>query len=239
MGKKYKKILFDLDNTLIDDNENRKYAIRKILKEMNKYLGEKQVEDFVKLDDKYWQDRASKKLKDPYEFKTIEEKTKWVRAQRFIMFFKDISFEEAVEINDKYINYLKEKIIPIEGAKEILEYLYNKNYEINIVTNGPTIPAKSKLEKTEISKYINLVFTAEEAGFMKPHKEFFEKFYKRIETTKVDEMLIIGDELEKDVLGGIENNIDTCWFNLKNSKNDTGIKPDIEIKKLVELKNVL
>ena len=239
MGKKYKKILFDLDNTLIDDNENRKYAIRKILKEMNKYLGEKQVEDFVKLDDKYWQDRASKKLKDPYEFKTIEEKTKWVRAQRFIMFFKDISFEEAVRINDKYINYLKEKIIPIEGAKETLEYLYNRNYEINIVTNGPTVPAKSKLEKTEISKYINLVFTAEEAGFMKPHKEFFEKFYKRIETTKVDEMLIIGDELEKDVLGGIENNIDTCWFNLKNSKNDTGIKPDMEIKKLVELKNIL
>ena len=239
MGKKYKKILFDLDNTLIDDNENRKYAIRKILKEMDKYLGENQVEDFIKSDDKYWQDRASKKLKDPYEFKTIEEKTKWVRAQRFIMFFKDISFEEAVEINDKYINYLKEKIIPIEGAKETLEYLYNKNYEINIVTNGPTVPAKSKLEKTEISKYINLVFTAEEAGFMKPHKEFFDEFYKKIGTKNVDEMLIIGDELEKDVLGGIENNIDTCWFNSKNSKNDPGIKPDMEIKKLVELKNIL
>ena len=39
MSKKYKKILFDLDNTLIDDNENRKYAIRKILKEMDKYFG--------------------------------------------------------------------------------------------------------------------------------------------------------------------------------------------------------
>ena len=104
MGKKYKKILFDLDNTLIDDNENRKYAIRKILKEMDKYLGENQVEDFIKSDDKYWKDRASKKLKDPYEFKTIEEKTKWVRAQRFILFFKDINFEEAVRINDKYIN---------------------------------------------------------------------------------------------------------------------------------------
>ena len=239
MGKKYKKILFDLDNTLIDDNENRKYAIRKILKETDKYLGENQVEDFIKSDDKYWKDRASKKLKDPYEFKTIEEKTKWVRAQRFILFFKDINFEEAVEINDKYINYLKEKIIPIKGAKETIEYLYNKNYEINIVTNGPTVPAKSKLEKIEISKYINLVFTAEEAGFMKPHKEFFEKFYKKIDNAKVDEMLIVGDELEKDVLGGIENNIDTCWLNLKNYKNDTGIKPNMEIKELLELKNIL
>ena len=33
MLKKYKKILFDLDNTLVDDNENRKYAIKQILKE--------------------------------------------------------------------------------------------------------------------------------------------------------------------------------------------------------------
>ena len=74
---------------------------------------------------------------------------------------------------------------------------------------------------------------------MKPHKEFFDEFYKKIGTKNVDEMLIIGDELEKDVLGGIENNIDTCWFNSKNSKNDPGIKPDMEIKKLVELKNIL
>ena len=119
------------------------------------------------------------------------------------------------------------------------KYLYNKNYEINIVTNGPTVPAKSKLEKIEISKYINLVFTAEEAGFMKPHKEFFEKFYKKIDNAKVDEMLIVGDELEKDVLAGIENNIDTCWLNLKNYRNDTAIKPNMEIKELLELKNIL
>ena len=31
MVKTYKKILFDLDNTLVDDDENRKYAIKQIL----------------------------------------------------------------------------------------------------------------------------------------------------------------------------------------------------------------
>ena len=33
MTKLYKKILFDLDNTLVDDDENRKHAFRKILEE--------------------------------------------------------------------------------------------------------------------------------------------------------------------------------------------------------------
>ena len=52
-------------------------------------------------------------------------------------------------------------------------------------------------------------------------------------------MLIIGDELEKDVLGGIQNGIDSCWFNMKRAKNNTEIKPSFEITNLLELENIL
>ena len=113
----YKKILFDLDNTLVDDNENRKYAIRRILLERNETaIGEK-AEEFVKFDDQFWKDRAARKIKDPYEFKSKEEKTEWIRAERFIRYFGDITFEESVNINHKYLNYLKEYIIPIKSIK--------------------------------------------------------------------------------------------------------------------------
>ena len=37
MQKTYRKLLFDLDNTLIDDDENRRYAIRQILTERKCY----------------------------------------------------------------------------------------------------------------------------------------------------------------------------------------------------------
>ena len=235
----YKKILFDLDNTLIDDDENRRYAIRKIIKNKRENVDKEEVEEFIKFDNKYWKDRAEGKIKDPYKFKTIEEKTEWVRAERFIRFFKNISYEEAVKINSNYIKYLNENVIQIKNAEEVIKYLFKKNYEIYIVTNGPTIPAKSKLEKININKYIKTLYTAEEAGFMKPHKEFFDKFLKKIDAKTTNDMLIIGDELEKDVLGGIKNNIDTCWFNIRDVKNRTKIKPNIEIKNLIEIKNIL
>ena len=238
MAKIYKKILFDLDNTLIDDNENRRYAIKKILNERKEEVTDEKLESFIELDDKYWKDRASKKLKDPYEFKTIEEKTTWVRAGRFMMYF-NCPFEEAVEINERYIEYLKEVIFPIKNAKEILEYLNKKQYEIYIVTNGPEKPVENKLNSINAKKYIKTIFTAEEAGYMKPHKEFFDKFFKNIDTYKKDDMIIIGDELEKDVLGGIQNGIDSCWFNIKNMKNITEIRPNFEIDNLLELKNIL
>ena len=238
MRKDYKKLLFDLDNTLVDDDENRKYAIKKILLERKEEVTDNEIKKFVELDNQFWKDRAEGKIKDPYEFKTNEEKTKWIRAQRFIKYFNNITLEEGIEINDKYINFLKEKIIPIKNSTEILKYLYEKQYELYIITNSPTKVVKDKLCKIDAQRYIKNVFTAEEAGHMKPHTKFFEGFFNKINCHQKEDMLIIGDELEKDVLGGIRNGIDTCWFNPKKISNSQ-YKINYEISDLLELKNIL
>ena len=239
MQKKYKKILFDLDNTLVDDDENRKYAIKQILLERKEVVTKERIESFINLDNQFWKDRAEGKIKDPYKFNSNEDKTKWVRAQRFIKYFKDISFEEAVEINKKYISFLSKNIVPIKNSQEILQYLYEKQYEIYIVTNSPEKVVNDKLSKINAQKYIKETFSAEEAGHMKPHNEFFEKFFRKIGTYEKDDMIIIGDELEKDILGGIINGIDSCWVNIKKLENTTKFKPNYEIKNLIELKNIL
>ena len=87
----YKKLLFDLDNTLVDDDENRKYAIKQILIEKEENTTEERIENFIKLDNQFWKDRAEGKIKDPYKFKNNKEKTEWVRSQRFRKYFKNIS----------------------------------------------------------------------------------------------------------------------------------------------------
>ena len=239
MKPKYKILLFDLDNTLVDDDENRKFAIKQVLLDKKEEISNDTINRFITLDDQFWKDRAAGKIKDPYRFKNDEEKTKWVRAQRFLMFFKDISFEEAVEINDIYIKYLKENIVPIKNSEYILNYLYKEQYEIYIVTNSPQKVVKDKLSKINAQKYVKDIFSAEEAGHMKPHKVFFEKMFQKIGSDNVEDMLIVGDELEKDVLGGIQNGIDSCWVNLKKADNNTELKPTYEINELIELKNLL
>ena len=239
MNPKYKILLFDLDNTLVDDDENRKFAIKQVLLDKKEEISNDTINRFINLDDQFWKDRAAGKIKDPYEFKNDEEKTKWVRAQRFLMFFKDLSFEEAVEINNIYIKYLKENIVPIKNSEYILNYLYKEQYEIYIVTNSPQKVVNDKLSKINAQKYVKDIFSAEEAGHMKPHKVFFEKMFQKIGSDNVEDMLIVGDELEKDVLGGIRNGIDSCWVNLKKVDNNTEFKPTYEINELIELKNLL
>lgn len=238
MIKKYKKLLFDLDNTLVDDDENRKYALEKILNQRKEQVTNEKLESFIESDNQFWKDRAEGKIKDPYKFKTNEEKTIWVRAQRFIKYFNNITLEEAIEINDNYINFLKEKIIPIPNSTEILKYLYDKKYELYIITNSPTKVVIDKLTKINAQGFIKDTFSAEEAGHMKPNREFFYGFFSKINNYKKEEMLIIGDELEKDILGGIQNEIDTCWFNPKKLYNNQ-YKTNYEIHDLLELKKIL
>ena len=234
----YKKLLFDLDDTLVDDDENRKYAFRKILEEKNILVSKKIINDFLLFDSKFWSDRAEGKIKDPYEFKNKEERTKWIRAYRFVLFFKDITLEEGIDINNKYIEYLKECVVPVKNAIEVLEYLYNKNYDIYIITNSPIKIVDSKLTKSGLKKYISDVYTAEEVGHMKPHEIFFNSIFNKIGYDK-ENMLIIGDKLNQDIAGAIYNNIDSCWFNKNKIINNTLFIPAYEIDDLIKLKDIL
>lgn len=237
-NKRYKAILFDLDNTLCDDKENRKYAFQKVLKYQGEEVSDLKLNKFIEIDEKFWKERAAGKIKDPYEFKSKEEKATWCRAQRFLIYYNnEISFEKAVELNEMYMEHLKERVVPINGAYEIIKYIYDNKYDIYIVTNGVKGAVPFKLEKLGINNYIKDVITAEEVGYMKPHKEFFEEVKKRVSYNK-EEMLLIGDELEKDIKGGNDNDIDTCWLNQNNAKYIEYI-PTYEIKKLLELKNIL
>ena len=62
MQKTYRKLLFDLDNTLVDDDENRRYAIKQILTERKENATTKRIESFIKLDNQFWKDRAEGKI---------------------------------------------------------------------------------------------------------------------------------------------------------------------------------
>jgi len=239
MFKKYTTLLFDLDDTLVDDTENRKYAIKQILLDKNEIITEEKLDRFIQIDNKYWQDRVSGKIKDPFKFKDNESKSEWLRAQRFILYFNDIPYEEAVNINNRYIDCLNEHVVAINHSTEVLDYLYNKNYNIYIVTNSPKRVVDNKLRGINSLQYITDTLSSDEIGAMKPKKEFFDEFFRRTGIQNKDELIIIGDELEKDVLGGIQTGFDSCWVNLKNQVNNTDLKPTYEINDLLELKDIL
>lgn len=235
----YTTLIFDLDDTLTNDFENCREAFKIMIASRNEEYSEDDFLRFRKIDKKTWEDRAAGKFPTPYE-DDDEKKKEWIRASRIIKYYGEgnITYEDAVKLNDIYIEGMKEKVVSRPNVLEVMKYLYEKKYKIIIATNGPLIPLKEKLKKIEILEFIDVIFSSEEAGQMKPHKKFYEKLFEKSQINPSKEILFIGDNLETDIKGGIENGLSTCWCNYNNEMNN---KYSIthEIKNLKDLITIL
>ena len=66
--------------------------------------------------------------------------------------------------------------------------------------------------------------------------EFFDILYRTTKNKDKSTMLLIGDSLTTDILGGMKNGIDTCWFNPNNNELPKEYYPTMTINKLLQLK---
>ena len=69
-------------------------------------------------------------------------------------------------------------------------------------------------------------------------KDYVFKHYAGSYKNK-DGMLMIGDSLSTDVLGGMNNGLDTCWYNPRHRELPEKYKPTMTITKLDQLKKLL
>ena len=83
------------------------------------------------------------------------------------------------------------------------------------------------------------IFISQRIGYNKPKIEFFNGCFEKMNNPNIEGMIIIGDSLSSDILGGINAGIHTCWYNPKRSENMTEIKPEYEIDSLDKIFKVL
>lgn len=240
--QKYKTLIFDLDNTLIDNNRSMMYAFQQLLDFLQLPCTSAMKQDWLAFDSYYWHQWESGKIVLPDSVQTLEDKRIYLRTNFFRDFFKQygifISFETSLKICDLYYSSLGIDIVTIEDANQLLRDLYGI-YEIVIATNGQTKTAYKKLEKANLLPYVEDVISSDQIGFSKPMPEFFQVLFERVKNKEKDKMLLIGDSLNTDILGGIQNGIDTCWFNPNQQPSPSEIQPTMTIHKLLQLEKRL
>ena len=234
--QKYKAILFDLDDTLIDNDESCKYAIFNLYEKFGIPCTNETFLRWKQFDIDYWIEWENGTFIFPSWINSQHQKIDFLRYNRFYEFFKEfnITHEEAESLNSYYISLLHKNIIPIDGAHEVLEEL-SKSHELVISTNGPKEAAFKKVKAANLHMYINKIVASGECGFSKPMPSFFRYVISKMNTKDRSQMLIIGDSLKSDILGGIYNGIDSCWFNPEGKENTLGMDPTYEIKHLKQL----
>lgn len=188
-----KRIIFDLDNTLIPWKKEYSNGFLKAVKDFNL--------DYPENDDRvvaYYETNHSNYNKDDL-LKSFNEFTGLNVTMDFINVWQENlgkMADENPEIN------------------EVLEYL-SKKYELVVLTNWFREPQKKRLETARMRHYFKEVYGGDD--YKKPSPNSYKK---AIGNLKPSECLMIGDNLEEDVKGAINAGLKAIYLTNKEGKYD-------------------
>lgn len=231
-AKKYKYILFDLDHTLWDFEQNSADTLSELyvkyeLANMGVSCENSFKETFHEVNSKLWQQSDEGKIN-----------RELLRVRRFQLVCEALGMEDealASRLGEDYVSLCPTKTALLPYAMDILQFLSEK-YPLFILTNGFDDVQAVKLNSAGIFHFFEAVFTGEALGLKKPQKAYFTHFLEQI-GARPEECLMIGDNLKTDILGAQNAGIDHIYYNPYG--RDYFMYVQHEIRCLSELKKLL
>lgn len=222
----YKWLLFDVDNTLLDFAQTEALALEHSFAQHGLPFPHTAKQRYHEINQSYWQRLERKEI-------TPEV----IRAGRFQDLFTELGVGfDASLFADSYLAQLGQQAPLMDGALELLEGL-NGRFQLGIITNGLANVQHPRLERSGLKLHFAAVIISEEVGVAKPDAGIFDIAFAQMNQPAKNEVLIIGDSLSSDILGGINYGIDTCWFNPNGQTTDMPVT--YEIKTLSQLNQIL
>ncbi len=227
-----KHVFFDLDRTLWDFEKNSHDTLLELIIrfKLSDY-GVNNPEDFI-----YKYKIHNDILWSLYREEKITKAE--LRTKRFRLALEEYKIFDtklAENFGNAYVEEspLKTKLFPF--AKEVIEYLYNK-YQLHIITNGFQEVQHIKLEVSNISQYFQIIITSEQIGNKKPDPRIFNYALKKAKANKM-QSIMIGDDLEVDIIGAREFGMDQVYFNPHKDTHTQEVTHEISC--LSQLKEIL
>ncbi len=225
-----KVILWDIDGTLLDFARAEHEALKKCFLRFGMGVcTDEMIAQYSVINQGYWE-----------RLERGELSKKEVLEGRFREFFEREGLEtgQVSDFNLEYQVRLGDTVYFQDHADKLVQELKGqvKQYA---VTNGTRTAQKRKLENSGLNKTLDGAFISDEIGAEKPNPAFFEYVWNRIGFYDPKEVLIVGDSLTSDMLGGMQAGILCCWYNPKGLINQTTIQPDYELNNLWQVKEIL
>ena len=163
-----------------------------------------------------------------------------LKELRFVDFFKALNITDVniSAFNDDYENGIGDTTAFIENSPEIISSLKGRVKQY-AVTNGARDVQRKRLANAGFYEIFDGVFISDDVGYEKPSKEYFDFVLNHIEPFEKDEIIIVGDSLTSDMIGGVNAGIKTCRYNPDGAPNTLGINIDYEIKSLGEIFDII
>ena len=221
-------VFFDLDHTLWDFERNSALTFEKIFLEHGLNISMPDfLEVYIPLNHSFWKLYREEKIsKEDLRYQRLK--------QSFDEIKKSVDDETIDSLSEAYIANLSNFGNVFPNAIEILQYLKPK-YQIHIITNGFHEVQGKKLKNSGIHMFFEHIVDSEMAGVKKPNPKIFNLALEKAQV-HAEKSIMIGDNLEADILGAKAVGMNTIHFN---SNNEAPHNHSEIINELSEIKNYL
>jgi len=229
---KYKHLFIDLDKTLWDFDANALITLNELFDTFKlKEKGINTFDCFLTFYKAYnhtlWE-----------KYRKGEIKKGFLSLERFNGSLKNFGINDselAKKMASEYIRISPTKTKLYPNAVEVVSTLSQK-YHLHILTNGFSEVQFIKVEKSGLAPFFDTIITSEMAGFQKPNPKIFHYTLEKT-GANAQETMMIGDDLEADILGAQKIGVDQIYVNFEKKKHSE--KPSHEVNSLLEILEIL
>lgn len=213
-------ILWDVDGTLLDFQAAERAAIQSLFREYG--LGEcsdAMLRRYSGINRSYWERLERGELTKPE-----------VLIGRFVEFFEAEGLDRSLApaFNEDYQLRLGDTIVYRDDSLNLVKSLRGRVKQY-VVSNGTVVAQTKKLHLSGLGELMDGVFLSEQLGVEKPNVGFFDKVFAVLGDVDKSQVMIVGDSLTSDILGGNRAGIVTCWYNPGRAEAAAGYQVDVEI----------
>jgi len=231
MGK-YTDLFIDFDDTLYDTYGNAVIALEETFRHfhLERYFDDPQV-----FYDAYWQ--ANIELWSQYAKGEITRDYLILERFRRPLMACPALHSQLLNLNAVFLDYCSSKPGVVAGAHELMDYLREKGYRMHMTSNGFHEVQYKKLASCGLRDYFHTVILSEDAGANKPSRAFFDYAF-RVSGASPATTIMIGDNLQTDILGAKAAGMDTIFYN-RWPEHEHSQEPTYTVVRLVEIMDIL
>lgn len=234
---KYKYLIFDVDDTLLNFFAAFKSAQTTIAEKLNIPYSKEYMELDEKCGWKAWKESDLDNTNSLDIQKNYHTYYYQYIRNHYIYLLQELRLSANVdELVDCYLKTVTaSKVLMEESTLQVYEAL-SRHYCLALATNGV-----NPMQTERVSAFLpftHKLYVSESMGYIKPTGDFFRYIIQDL-SCKPEECLMIGDSMTNDIRGATAVGMDTCYYNPRGKEVPGDVKVQYEIRGIEELVDIL
>lgn len=234
-----KALFCDLDQTLAADSQSNLLSLKQVLPLLSERFSDLDEEHltatFFEINNWHWRNYDESPIGSMIDIVDV-------RAHIFSEIFKALNWDSddafAFKVAEAFQAHRLKTYRCYEDSLEVLAELHTQ-LPVVLVTNGNGQMQRKKVDISGLKPYLHSIFIAQEVGISKPLPGIFEKALHAVQA-KPSEVLMVGDNPDKDILGAKAAGLKTAWIRRNEEfKSKPDPFPDYYVKDMFEVKKII